>query len=171
MSAADANPITIRAACWPQDLHAAQLLLRHYAEFLLHNPTGPVNICLADYEEELSELPEIYREPEAVLLLAFHADEAVGCVAVKQRKDRPGSCEMKRLWTEPSTRGTGLGRRLIQEAMEWSRAHGATALLLDTVAEAMPDAVLLYRRMGFVETERHNTNPLPGLLFMKVDLL
>ena len=171
MSAADANTITIRAARWPQDLHAAQLLLRHYAEFLLHNPAGAVNICMADYEKELAGLAERYLEPDAVLLLAFREAEAVGCVAVKQRKDRPGSCEMKRLWTEPSTRGTGLGRRLIQEAMAWSRAQGATVLLLDTVAEAMPDAVLLYRRMGFVETARHNTNPVPGLLFMKVDLL
>ncbi|MEZ2348380.1 GNAT family N-acetyltransferase [Terriglobus sp. RCC_193] len=171
MSTSDANPITIRAARWPQDLHAAQLLLRHYADFLIHNPVGPVNICLAGYEEEMASLPLQYAEPDAVLLLAFQEGTAVGCVAVKQRKDRPGSCEMKRLWTEPSTRGTGLGRRLIQEAMTWSRAQGATVLLLDTVAEAMPDAVMLYRRMGFVETERHNTNPLPGLLFMKVDLL
>lgn len=171
MSVTDANPITIRAARWPQDLPAAQLLLRHYAEFLAHNPAGPVNICLTDYEKELATLPERYREPEAVLLLAFRADEAVGCVVVKQRRDRPGSCEMKRLWTEPSTRGAGLGRKLIQAAMDWSRAQGATELLLDTVAEAMPDAVLLYRRIGFVETERHNTNPIPGLLFMKVDLL
>ncbi|WP_047489622.1 GNAT family N-acetyltransferase [Terriglobus sp. TAA 43] len=167
----EATSITIRAARWPQDLHAAQLLLRHYGEFLLHNPAGPVNICLADYEEELAALPERYQEPKAVLLLAFRADEAVGCVAVKQRKDRPGSCEMKRLWTEPSARGAGLGRKLIQAAMEWSRTEGAKELLLDTVAEAMPEAVMLYRRMGFVETERHNANPIPGLLFMKMDLL
>jgi len=78
---------------------------------------------------------------------------------------------MKRLWIEPSTRGTGLGRSLIQAAMEWSRAQCAKELLLDTVADAMPEAVLLYRRMGFVETERHNANPIPGLLFMKMDLL
>lgn len=165
------NPIAIRAACWPDDLQAARSLLRRYAEFLIHNPAGSVNICLTGYEEELSALPERYAEPEAVLLLGFLGDEAVGCVAVKQRRDRPGDCEMKRLWTEPAARGTGMGKALIEVAMAWSRQQGATTLLLDTVAAAMPDAVRLYRRMGFVETERHNANPVSGLLFMKLELL
>ncbi len=171
MSAHEANPISIRAACWPQDLQAARLLLRRYAEFLIHNPAGTVNICLTGYEEELAALPDRYAEPEAVLLLGFLGDEVVGCVAVKQRQDRPGDCEMKRLWTEPAARGTGMGRALIEAAMAWSRAQGAKTLLLDTVASAMPDAVRLYRRMGFEETERHNANPVSGLLFMKRELL
>jgi carbonic anhydrase len=78
---------------------------------------------------------------------------------------------MKRLWTEPAARGTGTGRALIEEAMAWSRQQGAITLLLDTVASAMPEAVRLYRRMGFEETERHNANLIPGLLFMKRELL
>jgi len=163
--------MTIRPAVWPADVSIARRLLRHYADFLIHNPAGAVNICLAGYEEELAALPERYAEPEAVLLLGFMGDEVVGCVAVKQRRDRPGDCEMKRLWTEPAARGTGMGRVLIEAAMAWSRKQGARALLLDTVAEAMPDAVRLYRKMGFVETERHNANPVSGLLFMKMDLL
>jgi GNAT superfamily N-acetyltransferase len=171
MSADRTNPITIRAACWPEDLLAARLLLRRYAEFLIHNPAGAVNICLTGYEEELEGLPDRYAEPEAVLLLGFMGDEAVGCVAVKQRRDRPGDCEMKRLWTEPVARGTGMGKALIEAAMAWSQQQGARTLLLDTVATAMPDAVRLYRKMGFVETERHNANPVSGLLFMKADLL
>ena len=171
MSAHEANPIAIRAACWPNDLQVARLLLRHYAEFLIHNPAGAVDICLTDYEEELAALPERYAESEAVLLLGFLGSDAVGCVAVKQRRDRPGDCEMKRLWTEPAARGTGMGRELIEAAIAWSRRQGATTLLLDTVAAAMLDAVRLYRRMGFVETERHNANPVSGLLFMRLDLL
>lgn len=145
--------------------------MRRYADFLIHNPAGAVNICLAGYEEEMAALPARYAEPESVLLLGFLGDEAVGCVAVKQRRDRPGDCEMKRLWTEPAARGTGMGRALIEAAMAWSRQQGAKTLLLDTVAVAMPDAVRLYRRLGFVETERHNANPVSGLLFMKLDLL
>lgn len=171
MSADQVNPITIRAARWPQDLPAARSLLRRYAEFLIQNPAGAVNICLTGYEEELAELPKRYAETESVLLLGFVGGEAVGCVAVKQRRDRPGDCEMKRLWTEPAARGTGMGKALIEAAMGWSRQHGARTLLLDTVAAAMPDAVRLYRRMGFEETERHNTNPVSRLLFMKAELL
>ena len=160
----------IRAARWPDDLNAARTLLLHYAGFLQHNPAGPVDVCMVGYSEELASLPTRYAEPDAVLLLAFEGHAAVGCVAVKQRADRPGECEMKRLWTEPSARGTGLGRRLTEAAMAWSRDQGAHTLLLDTVAAAMPDAVRLYRSLGFVETERHNANPVTGLLFMRASL-
>lgn len=162
--------MVIRAATWPDDLETARTLLRHYAHFLATNPAGPVDMCMAGYEEELALLSSRYAEPDAVLLLAFDGDAALGCVAVVQRRDRARACEMKRLWTEPRARGTGLGEALVRAAMTWSREHGAEELLLDTVAAAMPDAVRLYRRSGFEETERHNANPVPGLIFMRAQL-
>lgn len=160
----------IRAATWPEDLKTAHTLLRHYAHFLATNAAGPVDVCSVGYEEELALLATRYAEPDGVLLLAFDGAEAVGCVAVVQRRDRTGACEMKRLWTEPRARRTGLGEALVRTAMEWSRGHGAEVLLLDTVASAMPDALRLYRRLGFAETERHNANPVAELIFMKVQL-
>ena len=163
-----ASAITIRTAIWPQDQAVATTLLRNYARFLVENPAGAVNICLVDYDKELAGLAERYVEPQAALLLAFAGDVPVGCVAIKQRADRLGSAEMKRLWTEPIARGTGLGRALAEAAIAWSGAHGAHTVLLDTVATAMPEAVRLYHSLGFVETLRHNDNPVDGLLFMEL---
>ncbi len=77
---------------------------------------------------------------------------------------------MKRLWVEPAHRGLRLGRQLAQAAIAWSRDHGSAVLLLDTVPAAMPEAGALYRSLGFVETERHNSNPVPGLQFLKLFL-
>jgi carbonic anhydrase len=159
--------ITLRTAVWPQDEAVAVRLLRDYANFLTHNPAGAVNICLSDYDRELGDLAKNYVEPQATLLLAFLGEEPAGCVAIKQRPDRPGACELKRLWTEPIARGRGLGRALAEAAMAWSRKHGAHTVLLDTVEKAMPDAVRLYRALGFLETERHNDNPVADLLFME----
>jgi carbonic anhydrase len=162
--------VTIRAAVWPQDQAVAQDLLRHYAAFLIGNPAGAVNICLVDYDKELELLAERYVEPHAAFLLAFVGAAPAGCVAIKQRADRPGSNELKRLWTEPVARGTGIGRALAEAAIAWSRDRGAHTLLLDTVARAMPNAVRLYRSLGFVETTRHNDNPVDDLLFMELRL-
>jgi GNAT superfamily N-acetyltransferase len=162
--------ITIRCAEWPQDEAVAVGLLRNYAQFLIHNPAGAVNICLADYDRELTRLAERYVEPEAALLLAFVGEQPAGCVAIKRRQDRPGACELKRLWTEPVARGRKLGRALAEAAIDWSREHGAHTVLLDTVENAMPDAVRLYRALGFLRTERHNDNPVDGLLFMELRL-
>ena len=162
--------ISIRAAVWPQDQAVAVRLLRDYAAFLIGNPVGAVNICLADYDKELELLAQRYVEPDAALLLAFVDGEPAGCVAIKKRADRPGSTELKRLWTEPVARGKGLGRVLAEAAIAWSRRHGAKTVLLDTVANAMPDAVRLYRSLGFVETSRHNDNPVENLLFMELQI-
>ncbi len=74
---------------------------------------------------------------------------------------------MKRLWVEESAQGHGLGRGLVAAATEWCLSQGIGTLLLDTVPAAMPTAVALYRSMGFTETERHNENDVPGLLFMQ----
>jgi GNAT superfamily N-acetyltransferase len=163
--------ISIRTAVWPEDEAVAVRLLRDYAAFLVGNPAGPVNICLADYDKELELLAQRYVEPHAALLLAFVGVEPAGCVAIKRRVDRPGATELKRLWTEPIARGRGLGRALVESAIAWSRRHGADTVLLDTVPNAMPDAVRLYRSLGFVETSRHNDNPVDDLLFMELQIL
>ena len=170
MAAFATGAITIRTAVWPEDEAVAVRLLRDYAAFLIGNPAGTVNICLADYDKELDLLAQRYVEPDAALLLAFAGAEPAGCVAIKQRADRPGATELKRLWTEPVARGLGLGRALAEAAIAWSRAHGAQTVLLDTVGKAMPDAVRLYRALGFVETARHNDNPVEDLLFMELRL-
>ena len=116
-------------------------------------------------------LAQLWSPPHGVLLLAFVAGEPAGCVAVKLRADRhPLACEMKRLWVGETARGLGLGRRLILAAEDWSRAQGACTLLLDTVVAAMPEAVALYRSIGFTECERHNANETAGLLFLRKEL-
>jgi GNAT superfamily N-acetyltransferase len=162
--------VQTRPALWPADMAVATALLRDYADFLVHNSAGPVNICLGDYERDLATLPELFSEPYGTLLLAFIADEPAGCVAIKVRHDRPGACEMKRLWVNPAYRGKHLGEILTRAAIDWSRDRGYDTLLLDTVPGAMPHAASLYRALGFRETERHNDNPVDGLVFFELCL-
>ena len=165
---AQMESVLIRAAHWPGDVDAATALLRHYAAYLTSGPRQAAGISLRGYDQELASLPQVWSPPHGVLLLAFVADKPAGCVAVKVRTDRhPLACEMKRLWVEETARGHRLGRSLIVAAVEWSRAWGSCTLLLDTVPEAMPEAVALYRSTGFTETERHNGNETAGLLFMQ----
>ena len=159
--------VFLRVAAWPQDQDTARQLLRNYAA---HLAGGPANICIADFERELDRLATVWSLPRGVLLLAFLGNEPAGCIAVKVRHDRNATCEMKRLWVEPTARGHSLGRRLSQAAIDWARDDGADTLLLDTVPAVMPQAAALYVELGFIDTERHNTNPVPGLRFMQLRL-
>jgi len=65
-------------------------------------------------------------------------------------------------------RGLGLGRRLMQAAIDHARAAGAEAIYLDTVPAAMPEANRLYAAMGFRQTERYNDNPVADVVFFQL---
>ena len=157
----------IAAARWPEDTERARALLTSYGQYLAASPSGSAGVCIAGYEAELRGLPGKYAETEADLLLARVGDETAGCVAIMERvlADGTHAGEMKRLWVEPRFRGLGLGRGLVLRAIEWVQSQGCTAVVLDTVNEAMPEAAALYRSLGFEETGRFNDNPVPGLQF------
>ena len=154
-------PILIREASHDSEVAAARLLMRDYGDYLAHSPSGAASICLTNYEQELQQLPAGY----AVILLATVDDEPAGCVALRELDRQPPSCEMKRLWVGANFRGLGLGRRLIEEAIEWASSRGFDLMYLDTVPAAMPEAVRLYTSLGFVPVERYNQNPVDGLAF------
>lgn len=154
-------PIEIREASNDSEVDAVRVLMRDYGDHLAHNPSGAESICLKNYEQELERLPQGY----ALILLAMVDDQPAGCVALRELDRQPPACEMKRLWVGDRFRGRGLGRRLIEEAITWATRHRFTAMYLDTVPEAMPDAVRLYGALGFVAVERYNDNPVEGLAF------
>ena len=162
----------IAPARWPEDTEQARALLTNYGEYLASSPSGAAGVCIPGYEAELRGLPGKYVDQEADLLLARVKGEAAGCVAITRRllTDGINAAEMKRLWVEPRFRGHGLGRRLVGSAIDWARAHECSAVVLDTVNEAMPEAGELYRSLGFEETIRFNENPVPGVRFYKLML-
>jgi ribosomal protein S18 acetylase RimI-like enzyme len=81
----------------------------------------------------------------------------------------PGVAEMKRLYVRPAFRGTGLGRELANELIEDARARGYRTMLLDTLA-SMASARALYHDLGFVAVAPYYDNPLPGVMYMALEL-
>jgi putative acetyltransferase len=166
----------IAPACWPEDTEQARALLTNYGKYLASSSSRAAGVCIPGYEAELQGLPGKYVEQEADLLLARvkgeGKGEGAGCVAITQRvlADGMDAAEIKRLWVEPRFRGHGLGRGLVGSAIDWARAHGCSAVVLDTVNEAMPEAAELYRSLGFEEISRFNENPVPGVRFYRLML-
>ncbi len=77
---------------------------------------------------------------------------------------------MKRLWVESDFRGMRLGRRLVEEAIEWARREGMTAMHLDTIAAGMPAANRLYSAMAFVRVEPYHGDCTRDVEFFRLDL-
>ena len=167
-----ASEYEIAPARWPEDTEQARALLTNYGKYLATSASGAAGVCIPGYDAELGSLPGKYLAKEADLLLARLKGEAAGCVAITRRVLAEGmdAAEMKRLWVEPRFRGHGLGRGLVGSAIDWARAQGCSAVVLDTVNEAMPEAAELYRSLGFEEITRFNENPVPGVRFYKLML-
>jgi ribosomal protein S18 acetylase RimI-like enzyme len=124
-------------------------------------------LCFQDFDAEVAGLPGRYARPDGRLLLGLIDGQPAGCVAM--RKIDHGTCEMKRLWVRPAARGLGCGRQLAEAVITAARTAGYRLMRLDTVA-SMSAAVSLYQSLGFVETAPYTHNPVPGAIFLALDL-
>ena len=136
--------------------------------FLEYGSSLGFNLCFQSFDQELAGLPGDYAPPEGVLLLAEYEGALAGCVAL--HKIEPHICEMKRLYLRPQFRGRGAGRALAETIIWEARAIGYRRMRLDTVEPVMQDAVALYRHLGFIEIAAYRPNPIPGAMYMELEL-
>ncbi len=153
--------IRITEARWPDDRAFVETLFREYVASLAED------ISFQNVDDELAGLPGKYARPTGVVLIARDHNEAAGAIAY--RMVEPGVCEMKRLYVRPAFRGNGLGRELANELIEDARERGYRTMLLDTLASMQP-ARALYRDLGFAPVEPYYDNPLPGVMYMALEL-
>lgn len=157
----DAAEYRIRAARGTADLARVRRLLRAY-----HRSLG-VDLSFQGFEGELAGLPGEYAAPHGGLWIAWAGRRTVGCVAVRRLDAR--RAEMKRLYVRPAARGRGLGARLARRAVVAARGRGYAWLYLDTLPTMRP-ARALYARMGFARTRAYRYNPVPGSVYLRLDL-
>jgi len=172
LTAVEAREV-IRPARSQRDVESARALFVEYADSI------KVDLCFQDFERELATLPGAYAPPRGRLLLAGGTDAAFGCIALRPLASGCGcgstgvessaSGEVKRLYVQPARRGEGWGERLARELLDEARAIGYRELKLDTLAW-MTEARALYMRLGFHECAPYYENPLPGVVYMSLDL-
>ncbi len=126
------------------------------------------NLCFQSFDQELARLPGEYAPPAGRLLLAQWEGKLAGCGALHQLEN--DVCEMKRLYVRPEFRGKRLGLELAQRLIDEARQSGYSRMRLDTIAGQMDDAIRMYRRLGFQEIAPYRPNPIPGALYMELEL-
>lgn len=136
--------------------------------FLEYEKSLGFSLCFQSFDKELANLPGDYAPPDGRLLLAEYESGLAGCVALHKLTDEIS--EMKRLYLRPQFRGKGLGRVLAHRIIAEARQIGYRRMRLDTVEPVMKDAVAMYRKLGFREIEPYCANPIPGALYMELEL-
>jgi len=97
-------------------------------------------------DTELQQLPASYADRGGAFWVALHNGELLGTCGVFPVE--PATFELRKMYLSPTSRGLGLGKRLLDVAVEHARAHGGTRLVLDT-AESMTRAIAFYEAHGF----------------------
>jgi len=156
-----APQVDITQAQAETDIASVAKLFREYAASI------GVDLEYQGFSSELAALPGQYAPPSGHLLLAKVDGEVAGCVALRAL-DR-ATVEMKRLYVRPSSRGTGLGKLLVEAAISAARQSGYAELRLDTLA-SMASAQRLYRAFGFLEIPPYGSAFLPGTRFYALAL-
>lgn len=114
---------------------------------------------------------EVLADPETHILadggrVLFAIDDtgrAVGTVALKHEGD--GVYELTKMAVEPGLRGGGVGRLLMQRALDVFRALDGRELFLESSSQLEP-ALRLYESVGFV----HHPAPRPGSHYARADV-
>lgn len=91
------------------------------------------------------------------------SEHAVGTVALKRESE--GVYELTKMAVEEGHRGAGIGRRLMEGALDTYRALGGHELFLESSRKLGP-ALALYESVGF----RHYPAPRPGSHYNRADV-
>src|SRR5262245_29871890 len=161
MSPLPSDPLAIVPVTGGDDLEIVRSLFAEYAKSI------GVDLSFQDFEAELAALPGEYAAPGGRLLLLTCLAQPAGCIALRRWSD--DVCEMKRLFVRREFRGQGLARMLVQVLIEEARRMNYQKMRLDTLP-TMQAARELYESFGFRPIEPYRHNPVPGAVFMELDL-
>jgi ribosomal protein S18 acetylase RimI-like enzyme len=153
--------IRIQTARFPEQLEAVRAIFREYAEDL------GIDLCFQDFDAELAGLPGKFAAPGGRVLLAYHDDDMIGCVAMRPLDET--TCEMKRLYVRPSGRGLQAGRLLATRICAVAKEAGYRRIRLDTLP-SMHAALGLYASLGFEPIPAYVFNPIAGAIYLECDL-
>lgn len=122
------------------------------AEIREHYPQLDIQAFAAEhtYDDIRKKFPGEHLPPDGCLLIATDNGQVCGCIAVGRLSDTV--CELRTLFVRPTCRGSGVGKKLAEFAINQASDLGYNAVRLDTLG-FMESAQSLYRSLGFYPIE------------------
>jgi GNAT superfamily N-acetyltransferase len=150
----------VRDALLPHDLDAVRSLWLDYLTWgndeleARHGFRLPVQEAV---EHDIATIGK-FQPPDGRLLLGYDDNVAVGTACM--RRIALDTCEIKRMWVDPSSRRGGLGRAMLDRLLATARAAGYQRVLLDS-PDFMTAAHGLYRSSGFTDVAAYPESEIP----------
>ena len=125
------------------------------------------DLCFQNINSELNSLKTKYSYPNGRIITAIVGDKVVGCVAFYKHSSK--RCEMKRLYVKKEYRNLKIGNTLVENIISLAKKDGYREMVLDTI-KPLTSAINLYKKFGFQEIKPYYSNPMPDVIYMKLDL-
>lgn len=101
------------------------------------------------FDPTTDALYELFRAKGAYYFVATINNELVGGCGIFPTENLPqGTCELVKLYLKDTARGTGLGKKLMQQSMDWAKENGYHQVYLESMPE-LSKAVSIYENVGF----------------------
>jgi putative acetyltransferase len=142
--------IKIKTAKSVKDFSEGKEIILEYVNWL------GIDLSFQNFENEVNNLQEMYSEPNGGLILALMNYKTVGVVGI--RKFEKKDCELKRMYVKMDYRNLGIGKLILEYAIELAKKLGYERIKLDT-HDSMRTAIKLYIDYGFEEIESYRYNP------------
>jgi len=156
----EVNPATVRHV----KTYGSSFEVR--SKLLLRAENGKISYTIVDvppytkqYGSEQVEPDTYVANPDRIIYFAYLDDELAGQIRIFKYWN--GYAYIDDIAVEPKHRGQGVGRALLQQAMEWAKTKGFPGMMLETQDNNVP-ACLLYASCGF-ELRGFDTHLYKGL--------
>ena len=146
----------------PDHFSAAARLFKEYA-----NGLG-LDLSFQNFAGELNEIDVQCNLPSGGLVLIRYAGDFVGCAGIRRLDEK--TAELKRMYIQPSHRGIGLGKLLMENAIAVAKERKYHSIKLDTL-KSLVSALHLYRQFGFKDIEAYRFNPSDDVLYLEKQIL
>ncbi|MCX6211296.1 MAG: GNAT family N-acetyltransferase [Bacteroidetes bacterium] len=138
-----ASTITIRNIELKDNVAIASVIRAALTEFGANKP-GTVY-----YDSTTDHLFELFQSAGSVYYIAEIDGTIVGGCGIFPTEGLPtGTCELVKLYLSNTARGTGLGKKLLLQSMQWAKENGYTQVYLESMPE-LSKAVAIYENVGF----------------------
>ena len=135
------------------------MLFQEYAAWL------NIDLGFQHFEDELKEIKTMYGLPEGGIILCKLNDEFIGCAGI--RKIDNHTAELKRMFIKQARQKQGIGKTMLEKAIELAKTLDYTAIRLDTLNYMIP-AIKLYTGYGFYEIPAYYHNPNKTAVFFEM---
>jgi ribosomal protein S18 acetylase RimI-like enzyme len=136
-------------------------LFKEYAAWL------NIDLSFQHFDDELLGLKTMYSPTKGGVILCKNKNEFIGCVGI--RKIDNNTAELKRMFIKPAYQKQGIGKNLLEKAVELAKDLNYKFIRLDTL-NYMTAAINLYKNYGFYEIPAYYNNPNDTAIYFELKI-